>query len=220
MADEKIKIILVDDHEIFRNGLKQLLHSIGNLEIVAEATNGEEFLEIIEGYDPDLVFMDINMPKLDGIDATEQVLQKHPKLKIIALSTFGDNEYFNKMLNAGVRGYMLKNSRKNDFTDAIDAIYNNDDYYYSNELLLNYSKNIINKQVEVIERDKLPKLSKREMEILELVCKGNSNEEIAEKLFISKRTVENHKTNLIQKTDTGNTVNLVIYAYKNKLVEI
>lgn len=220
MSDKNIKIILVDDHEIFRNGLKQLLHSIGNIEIIAEATNGKEFLDIIGKYDPDLVFMDINMPKLDGIDATEQVLHKFPDLKIVALSTFGDNEYFNKMLNAGVRGYMLKNSRKNDFMDAIEAIHINDDYFYSNELLLNYSKNIINKQVADIERDKLPKLSKREMEILELVCVGKSNEEIAENLFISKRTVENHKTNLIQKTDTGNTVNLVIYAYKNKLVEI
>lgn len=220
MTDEITKIILVDDHEIFRNGLKQLLHSIGGIKIIAEATNGEEFLQVIEKHSPDIVFMDINMPKLDGIDATEKVLEKYPDLKIIALSTFGDNEYFNKMLNAGVRGYMLKNSRKNDFMDALEAIHKNDDYFYSNELLLNYSKNIINKQVETIEREKLPKLSKREEEILELVCMGKSNEEIAEKLFISKRTVENHKTNLIQKTETGNTVNLVIYAYKNKLVSI
>lgn len=220
MTDETTKIILVDDHEIFRNGLKQLLKSIGGVTIIAEATNGEEFLEVIEKHSPDIVFMDINMPKLDGIDATEKVLEKYPDLKIIALSTFGDNEYFNKMLNAGVRGYMLKNSRKNDFMDALEAIHKNDDYFYSNELLLNYSKNIINKQVETIEREKLPKLSKREEEILELVCMGKSNEEIAEKLFISKRTVENHKTNLIQKTETGNTVNLVIYAYKNKLVKI
>lgn len=219
MTDET-KIILVDDHEIFRNGLKQLLQSIGGIKVIAEATNGEEFLTIIENHSPDIVFMDINMPKLDGIDATEKVLQIYPNLKIVALSTFGDNEYFNKMLNAGVRGYMLKNSRKNDFIEALEAIHKNDDYYYSNELLLSYSKNIINKQVENIERDKLPKLSKREEEILELVCIGKSNEEIAEKLFISKRTVENHKTNLIQKTETGNTVNLVIYAYKNKLVKI
>lgn len=220
MTEEITKIILVDDHEIFRNGLKQLLNSIGGVKIIAEATNGAEFLEVIENHSPDIVFMDINMPKLDGIDATEKVLEKYPDLKIIALSTFGDNEYFNKMLNAGVRGYMLKNSRKNDFMDALEAIHKNDDYFYSNELLLNYSKNIINKQVETIEREKLPKLSKREEEILQLVCMGKSNEEIADKLFISKRTVENHKTNLIQKTETGNTVNLVIYAYKNKLVQI
>jgi len=220
MSKDLIKVILVDDHEIFRNGLKILLHSLGNVEIIAEATNGLEFLEIIEINKPDLVFMDINMPKMDGIDATENVLKKYPNLRIIALSTFGDNEYFNKMLNAGVRGYMLKNSRKNEFIDAIENICNNDDYYYSNELLLNYSKNIINKHVEVISKDKLPNISNRENEILELVCKGKSNEEIADTLFISKRTVENHKTNLIHKTETGNTVNLVIYAFKNKIVEL
>ncbi len=220
MAEEKIKVILVDDHEIFRNGLNSLLSSLGNIKVIAEATNGKEFLEITEKLKPDIVFMDINMPVLDGIDATESALKQFPNLKIIALSTFGDNEYFNKMLNAGVRGYMLKSSRKNEFIEAIENVHTKDDYYYSNELLLNYSKNIINKQVEVIEKDKLPELSKREKEILELVCRGKSNDEIAATLFISKRTVENHKTNLIQKTDTGNTVNLVIYAFKNKIVDL
>jgi len=215
-----IKIILVDDHEIFRSGLKSLLSSLGNVKIIGEATNGSEFLELVEKLKPDIVFMDINMPVLDGIDTTEEALKKFPNLKIIALSTFGDNEYFNKMLNAGVRGYMLKSSRKNEFIEAIENVHTNDDYYYSNELLLNYSKNIINKQVEVIEKDKLPELSRREKEILELVCKGKSNDEIAEALFISKRTVENHKTSLIQKTDTGNTVNLVIYAFKNKIIDL
>jgi len=220
MAAEKIKIILVDDHEIFRNGLNSLLNSLGNVKVIAEATNGNEFLEIVEKKKPDIVFMDINMPILDGIDTTETALKKFPNLKIIALSTFGDNEYFNKMLNAGVRGYMLKSSRKNEFIDALECVHTNDDYYYSNELLLNYSKNIINKQVEIIEKDKLPELSRREIEILELVCRGKSNDEIAESLFISKRTVENHKTSLIQKTDTGNTVNLVIYAFKNRMVDL
>ena len=220
MAEDKIKVILVDDHEIFRNGLNSLLSSLGNVKIIGEATNGQEFLEKAETLKPDIVFMDINMPVLDGIDTTESALKKFPKLKIIALSTFGDNEYFNKMLNAGVRGYMLKSSRKNEFIEAIESVHTNDDYYYSNELLLNYSKNIINKQVEVIEKDKLPDLSRREKEILELVCKGKSNDEIAETLFISKRTVENHKTSMIQKTDTGNTVNLVIYAFKNKIIDL
>lgn len=220
MAPDLIKIILVDDHEIFRNGMKTLLKSLSNIEIIAEASNGQEFLEVIEDHKPDIVFMDINMPKLDGINATEMVLEKYPNLKIIGLSTFGDNEHFNKMINAGVRGYMLKNSRKKEFIEAIEAVHQNDDYYYSNELLLNYSKNIITKQVDEVEKTKLPKLSKREMEILELICKGHSNDEIAESLFISKRTVENHKANLIQKTETGNTVNLVIYAFKNKIIEL
>jgi len=220
MTQNPVKIILVDDHEIFRNGLKTLLNSLGNIEVIAEASNGQEFIDFIENYSPDIVFMDINMPKLDGINTTEKVLEKHPDMKIIGLSTFGDNEHFNKMINAGVRGYMLKNSRKKEFSEAIEAVYTNDDYYYSSELLLNYSRNIITKQVEDVERQKIPKLSKRETEILELICKGNSNDEIAENLFISKRTVENHKANLIQKTDTGNTVNLVIYAFKNKIVEL
>ncbi len=216
---EKHKIVIVDDHKIFRTGLKLLLNKIKNVSVIAEASNGQEFLDIMEKNEANIVFMDINMPVLDGIDATEQVLKKYPGLKIIALTTFGDSEYFNKMIYAGVEGFMLKNSELDDFKKAINKIVNGGNYF-SEEILMNYTKNIITQQIEKKDKNNMPELSKREVEVLQLICKGYSNYKMGEHLNISYRTVERHKTNLLLKTETQNTVNLVIYAFKNKLAEI
>jgi len=216
---KKHKIIIVDDHEIFRTGLKLLLNKIDDVNVVAEASNGQEFLDIIRKHKADLVFMDINMPVLNGIDTTEIAIETNPNLKIIALTTFGDNEYLNKMIYAGVEGFMLKNSTLDDFKKAINKVINGGNFF-SAEILFNYTKNIISDQIEKKQEVDKPELSKREHEVLELICKGFSNTKIGEELFISDRTVERHKTNLIYKTKSRNTVNLVIYAFKNKLVDI
>lgn len=214
---QKNKIIIVDDHEVFRMGLKLLLNMITDVAVVGEASNGKDFLDLLENTPVDLVFMDINMPILDGIEATEIALSKYPELKIIALTTFGETEYFNKMIYAGVEGFMLKNSGFNDFKTAIDKVMRGGNYF-SDELLVNFTRDVITKTIKV--KNEIPEFSKRELEVLELICKGYSNVKIGELLFISDRTVERHKTNLISKTDTSNTVNLILYAIKNKLVEI
>jgi len=198
-------------------GLKLLLNMITDVTVVGEASNGKDFLELLEKTPVDLVFMDINMPILDGIEATEIALSKYPELKIIALTTFGETEYFNKMIYAGVEGFMLKNSGFNDFKTAIDKVMKGGNYF-SDELLVNFTKDAITKNIKV--KSEIPEFSRRELEVLELICKGYSNIKIGELLFISDRTVERHKTNLICKTDTSNTVNLILYAIKNKLVEI
>ena len=218
---EKYKIAIVDDHKIFRNGLKLLLNKISNISVVAEAENGKEFIDIIEKFkgDIDIVFMDINMPLLDGIDTTEEVLKKYPGLKIIALTTFGNDEYLNKMMYAGAEGYMLKNSELDDFKKAVEKVANGGNYF-SEEILATFTKNIVSKKIEEKEKADLPELTKREIEVLELICKGYSNDKIGEKLFISSRTVERHKTNLIFKSETHNTLNLVIYAFKHKLMKL
>lgn len=216
---EKYKVFIVDDHEIFRNGLKLLLSKIDGVEVVAEASNGKEFLELIEKIKPDIVFMDIRMQVMDGIKATEQVLKKHPDLKIIALTTFGETEYFDKMIYAGVEGFMLKNSEPEDFNKAIKKVADGGNFF-SEEMLAKLTKRVVNGKIRETEKENLPELSKREYEVLELICRGFSNKKIGESLYISSRTVERHKTNLIIKTGTRNTLNLVIYAFKNKFVEL
>ena len=212
----KYNIAIVDDHEIFRNGLKLLLNKIENIEIVAEASNGQKFLDILENCKPDLVFMDISMPVMDGIITTKKALEKYPDLKIITLTTFDDTEYLDEMLYAGVEGFMLKNSKIENFKKAIEKVISGGNYF-SEEVLAKLTRNFVLRHAkEKIKKD-LPEFSQREVEVLKLICKGLSNIRIGELLFISDRTVERHKASLLAKTNTSNTVNLVIYALKNKL---
>jgi DNA-binding NarL/FixJ family response regulator len=213
-----IKIIIVDDHSIFRQGLKLLLEKIKGIKVIAEASNGKEFLDQLENQNIDIAFMDINMPLLDGVDATSLAAQKYPSLKIIALSAFGDDESLNKMLIAGVDGFMVKNSEIAEFEDAINKVISGGNYF-SDEILIKLTRNVIHHKEKKIEMDEVPQLSEREMEVLQLICKGYSNKKIGSTLNISDRTVERHKTNLIEKTQSENTLNLVIFAFKHKLVD-
>jgi len=212
---EKYKIIIVDDHEIFRLGLKLLLNMMPNVNVVGEASNGKAFLELIETQKADIVFMDINMPVLNGIEATGMAIKKYPQMKVIALTTLDESKYFNKMIYAGAEGFMLKNSGITDFKNAIERIIKGGNYF-SEELIANFTKDVVAKK----ERIEIPEFSIRELQVLDLICKGYSNEQIGKNLFISGRTVERHKTNLIFKTKTNNTINLILYAFKNKLAEI
>lgn len=212
----KIKISIVDDHALFRNGLKLLLNSNPNMLVVSEMPNGKKFLENVDKNIPDIVLMDINMPIMDGVEATEWINKDYPNIKVIALSMFGEEDYYYKMINAGVKGFLLKNSEINEVTDAIYQVQNGNNYF-SQELLYNVIKNLkTNKEIE----SETAKLSKRELQVLEEICKGLSNQEIADSLFISKRTVDKHRANLLSKTDSKNTANLIMYAIKNKLISI
>jgi len=211
----KHKVFLVDDHSLFRNGLKLLLNSSGKAEVVAEASNGQEFLNIIKNFTNTIVFMDIEMPVKDGIEATVEALNKYPNLKIIALTMFGEHEYYLKMIEAGVKGFLLKNSEIDEVIDSLDTVAKGDSCF-SKELLLSLVKNIHSKSQKYT--DSL--LSDREIEILSLISKGFSNQEISEKLFISKRTVDKHRSNIIEKTGSKNTASLVMYAIKNGIINI
>ena len=213
---EKIKITLVDDHALFRNGLKILLDTNKEFKVINEATNGKEFIETLNSNMPDIVLMDISMPIMDGIEATEIAKQKYPDIKIIALSMFGEEEYYYKMINAGVKGFLLKNSEINEVIEAIKQV-NIGNSFFSQELLYNVIKNFKPHKEPI---DDTAKLSKRELQVLEEICKGLSNHEIADNLFISKRTVDKHRANLLSKTSSKNTANLIMYAIKNKLVSV
>jgi len=219
----KQKIIIVDDHQMFRDGLKFMFANIDYIEVIDEAENGSDFLKKLEIHIPDIVLMDISMPEMDGVIATKLAIEKYPSLKIIALSMFGDEEYYYKMIHAGVKGFVLKESGSNELVEAIDSVIN-DNNYFSQELLRNIivginQKNADNKE-ETLLNEETSNISKRELEVLQYVCNGMSPIEIGEKLNISKRTVEGHKSSLLAKTNSKNVVNLIMYAIKNKLVTI
>lgn len=210
----KIKIYIVDDHEMFREGVKMLLAKSNDFEIIGEASNGKECLENIPP-DVDVILMDISMPVLDGMEATQQIIQKDPSAKIIALSMFGDQEYYYKMIHSGVKGFVLKEAGSKELETAIKEVYEGRNFF-SQELLRNIIITLSEKKSENVVHD----FSPRELEILQLICSGWSNKEIADKLCISIRTIENHKATLMQKTGVKNTISLIIFAIKNSIVKI
>jgi DNA-binding NarL/FixJ family response regulator len=214
---KSIKLVIVDDHGLFRNGLKLLLNTTQLVQVVGEASNGVEFLDLIKSGLPDIVLMDIDMPVMDGIEATRRAIGLYPDLKIITLSMFGEDEYYYQMIEAGVKGFLLKNSDISELKQAIQQVYAGKTYF-SEELLLSMLRNI--KTVSVAEKPGEVSLSDREIEVLQQICKGLSNQEIADVLHISKRTVDKHRANLLEKTNCRNTASLVMYALKNKLIEI
>jgi DNA-binding NarL/FixJ family response regulator len=211
----KISIIIVDDHQLFRNGLKILLNAIPEFEVTAEASNGEEFLKLLKSTSADIALMDINMPELDGIEATRKGLIICPSINIIALSMYGEEEYYYKMVDAGAKGFLLKDSDISEVKEAILTVVRGGSYF-SQELLYHVIQKIKHREHE----SKSANLSKREKEILLKICEGLSNQEIAETLFISKRTVDKHRANLLGKTNSKNTASLILFAIRNKLIEI
>ena len=215
--EKTITIIIVDDHEIFRKGLVMVINKLKNIKVVAEASNGSDFIKLLTKVKADMVLMDIQMPVMNGIDATKIALEKYPDLKIVALSMFGEEEYLKNMVDAGVRGFLLKNISKDDLYRAIQLISEGRNYY-SEELLSFFTRKYIQtpKKQETADAN----LTRRELEILQLIAEGYTDAEIADKLFISQRTVNGHRANLIAKTGSRNTVNLLTYALKNGLVEM
>lgn len=212
---EKIKIIIADDHQLFRNGLKILLNAFPEFEVIGEASNGEEFLRILKNTSADVALMDINMPEMDGIEATRKGLKLCPQIAIIALSMYGEEEYYYKMVDAGAKGFLVKDSDISQVKDAILTVRKGGSYF-SQELLYHVIQKIKHRENE----SKTANLSKREKEILFKICEGLSNQEIAENLFISKRTVDKHRANLLGKTNSKNTASLILFAIRNKFIEI
>ncbi len=211
----KIRIIIADDHQLFRNGLKILLNSFPEFEVTGEASNGMEFLELLKTAQADIALMDINMPEMDGIEATRKGIKMNPSISVIALSMYGEEEYYYKMVDAGAKGFLLKDSDISEVKEAILTVVKGGNYF-SQELLYHVIQKIKHREQET----KSANLSKREREILAKICEGLSNQEIAEALFISKRTVDKHRANLLGKTNSKNTASLILFAIKNKLIEI
>ena len=210
------KLILVDDHSLFRNGLRGLLERCAGCHVVGEAGSGEEFLAMLDHAEADIVFMDFSMPGLDGAQTTERALMRRPDLRIITLSMFGEESYYSRMVEAGARGFLLKDSDIGDVIEAIETVMAGGSYF-SPQLLSSLAGRMRTREREAAVDEQL---SSREQEILVAVCRGLSNQEIADELFISKRTVDKHRANILEKTGCKNTASLVVYAIRNGIVEI
>lgn len=216
----KTTIILADDHQIFRDGIKSLLSDESNLEIIGEASNGEELLSLLKTISPDILILDVTMPKITGIELTKIITQQYPGIKILILSMHKNEEYvINAMIN-GAKGYLPKDTSRKELLDAISSISNGEEYLgklISSSILKSYIK----KSYSGFDRlDKDEQLTSREKEIIELIGKGYSNKEIADKLFISVRTVDSHKNHIMCKLKLRTTAELIIYGIKNKIIEI
>ena len=216
---KKQKVIIVDDHKVFRKGLKIIIEDYEFAEVVAEASTGEEFLKIIEQTEADIVFMDINMPNINGFEATRKALEKKRSLSIIGMSANDDIASITEMLSSGAKGYLEKDVDYDEIHQAIKYLAQQKNYFSANifiKLTKNINKQITKKRINVGYNN----ITKRELDVLELICKGLSNFEISEKLHISARTVEKHKSNLYIKTETENALKLALFAFRNELVEM
>jgi two-component system, NarL family, response regulator NreC len=211
-----IKLLIADDHEIFRDGFKLMLSKFTDIELVGEAENGRELVELTKKLKPDVIITDIKMPIMDGIDATQKISEKYPDIGIIGLSMFDEDDLIIDMLEAGAKGFLIKNAGKLEITEAIRTVYEGEPYYCkttSHKLTNLIAKSRFNpyKKVNKIE------FTDKERIIIQLICKELSNKEIADKLFVSSRTVEGHRLKILDKMNVKNTVGLVVYAMKHGL---
>lgn len=214
-----LTIAIADDHQVFRQGLRNLIESQNIGSVIAEASNGEKCIEIAVDLSPNIILMDIDMPKLDGIEATKVILDKDPNIKIIALSMHNDYEHYQQMVKHGAVGFIQKSNGIDEVISAINAVAQGGSYF-SSEILKSIVANM-NLDGNVSQAPSNSSvLSSRELEVLELICQGFTNEEIAQKLFISPTTVKGHRSNILSKTETRNTASLIMYAVRNKLIRL
>ncbi|MBN2236427.1 MAG: response regulator transcription factor [Bacteroidales bacterium] len=209
---EIISVIIADDHVIFRKGLVTILNEILTIKVVAETSCGQELLDVLKTQTADVVLMDIKMPGMDGIEATKKLSEKYPNIKVIALTMHEEIGYFNKMIEAGARGFLLKKTNKDQLEEAIHAVYDGDNYF-AEEFVISTQKTEKPKSISSVH------LSAREKEVLDYICKGFSNNEISKKLGLSQRTIDGHRSRLFEKTGAKNAPHLVLFAVKNGLVK-
>ncbi len=214
-----MKILLVDDHRLIRDAILSYMEGDNEYEVVGEASQGQEAIRTLEELEVDIVLMDINMPIMGGVECTKEIKKRWPKIKVITLSMMSDNQHIKQMMAAGASGYVLKNCTEKELKKAIKMVYEGDTYYsaeVTEVVMVNLMKNNNTKTSNLVVD--MP-LTEREKEVLELIIKEHTNNEIADKLFISNRTVDAHKRNLLEKTGSKNVAGLVMYAINNQLFE-
>jgi DNA-binding NarL/FixJ family response regulator len=215
----KIKIILVDDHRIFRDGIKSLLSDEDYVEIIGDVSGGDELLELLEKVTPDIIIIDITLQGLSGIDISKELASLYPDIKIMVLSMHTKEEFVINAINAGIKGYLSKDTSREELLEAIKTIYDGGEYF--SKLISDiFLKSYINKfktEQHFIENKEL---TKRELELLKLFATGLSNKEVADKLCISSKTVDCHKSNIMKKLKLKNSAELVLYAVKNKIIDL
>lgn len=219
----KTRIILVDDHPIVRDGIFAALMKVNEIEIVGEASNGDELYKLIDEnkVKADVVLLDLSMPKMSGTEIARTLKEKHPHLKILVFSSYTDEDSIFSSIQAGADGFLPKDAMRDELVTAINEVRSGKEYLSKsipNTILMKY---ISKAKLEDYKDDNVNnQLTKRELEILKLIAEGLHYKEIGEQLFISARTVETHKNNIMQKLNLNSTIDMVKYAIKNKLVEI
>lgn len=214
---KNISLVIADDHEIFRDGLALLLNKQENMTLVGQATNGRELVQLVAEKKPDMVLTDIKMPFLDGIAACRLMLQQDPNLKIIALSMFEEEDLIVEMLEAGAKGYLLKNADKREIQEAILTV-SEGNIFYCKHTSTRLASLIVKSKFEPHKKRSAELFTEREREIIRLICRQHTAQEIGEQLFISKRTVEGYRTRILEKMDAKNTAGVVVFALKHNLI--
>lgn len=213
-----IKVLVADDHTILRQGIKALLNNQGKIEVVGEAKDGREAIKMIEELLPDVVLMDIAMPGLNGLEATRRIKKKFPEIKVLVLTMYAHEEYIFQILNAGANGYLVKETAFQDLITAIKAVYRGEAF-----MSPSISKKVIDRyaqRAQVDKNDVCDILTTREREVLQLIAEGNSNKKIAEALFISPKTVETHRTHIMDKLNIHGRAGLIKYAIRKGIIDI
>jgi DNA-binding NarL/FixJ family response regulator len=213
-----INIVLADDHEIFRDGFRVMLNKIPSIKLLAEAANGVELIKISRALKPDVIITDIKMPQMDGITATRQLTNEFPQIGIIALSMFDEENLIVDMLEAGAKGYLLKNSHKEEIVAAVKAVYA-DETYYCRNTSLRLAQMIAKSSYNPYKKNTKPEFNSKEITIIQLICQELSNKEIGERLNLSKRTVESYREKILEKIQAKNTAGIVVYALRNKIYQ-
>ncbi len=211
-----VHLLIADDHKIVRDGIRHLLKGQENLTIVGEAENGEEALRKIETEEINLTIMDINMPVMDGIEATRIIKKEFPAVKVLALTMVDENQYIRKMIEAGASGYVLKSCSKEDLIEAIEKVVSGH-HYFSRDVTETILSDMVNPSLDTHTKKNEIQITNREMDVLRLIVNEYTNQEIAEELFVSIRTVDAHRRNLLQKIGAKNTAGLVKYALEKQL---
>lgn len=213
----KKRILLVDDHQLIIDGLKGFIQTNNNYQIVGEANTGTEAIKLAELLNPDVILMDIEMPGISGIQASQEIKKIRPNCGIVIISMHKEKELIKKLMSYGVDGYLLKNSSQNEVLQAVKHVLEGGKYFSQDvESSLNEQSETHNHKTDVLT---IAQLTEREIEILKLVSLGKTNKEIGESLFISHRTVDTHRTNLMKKLDINNVAGLIRFAFKNGLIQ-
>lgn len=215
------KLAIVDDQVLFLKGLKLLVTSFEEVELIITATNGKELLDAIAEQQPDIVLMDVRMPVMDGLEATQKVRELYPEVKVILLSMYDEERLINYLMKLGASGYLLKHEEPEVLREAMQSVMAKGFYFneYVSKALLS-GLQTRGKEIRPWKAEDNLQITKREQEVLDLICQEHTSAEIAETLFISTRTVENHRKSLLSKTGVRNTAGLIIFSIRNQLVEI
>jgi DNA-binding NarL/FixJ family response regulator len=212
----KIRVIIADDHEMVREGLQAVFKTLPDIEIIGEASNGEELVRLTKKLLPDVILTDVRMPKMNGIEATTIIKKEMPHIGIIALSTFDDETVIASMIRAGAKGYLLKDAVKQELRDAVKAAYRDENYYCKNTSI-KLAKIIANGGLQSSKNNLPDHFTKRELQVIEMICRGLSSKEIANKLNLKARTVERYRDSIMSKMEVKNAAAVVLYAVEHGL---